>query len=108
MAFEVYIIPASESDKRMPIHYFNAIVNEYIAGQKTKVECLSAIETYLDVTLTNDEKSDLQTFMTAIDGETGILAKKGLADELYRVLILAEASIWYTTRALLKARLSWI
>jgi len=108
MAFEVYILPDSSTDPKMPVHTFVAIIHEYIAGQKSKVESLAAIEARLGVALTNDEKSDLQALMTAIDGESTTSDKKALADTLYRVLILAEDGVYYTTKALLKARLSWV
>lgn len=106
MAFEKYILPTG-TDPKMPVHLFCSIVSEYAAGEKTKNNCLDAIEDYLDVTLTNDEKTDLQDLMNAMDSETGYVDKMGVLLDMYNVLMCAESGVWYTTKALLRTRLSW-
>ena len=114
MAFEKYILPDS-GEPNMANHLLRAIVGEYIAGEKTKLECLDAIEAHLSgrpeigpVTLTSNERSDLQAWMTAIDAASTEAEKRIIADDLYRVCTCAAHDTWYTSRALLKARLSWI
>lgn len=107
MAFEKYIL-SSEGDPHMSAHQLGSLVSEYARGEKTKLECLAAIEAVLDVTLTTDEKSDLQALMNAIDAESGLPAKLSLTQELEDVCLLSEQEIWYTTKALLKTRFGWI
>jgi hypothetical protein len=110
MAFEKYILN-DELDSHMDLHLLRALVGEYIEGQITKNQTLDAIEQKLDVTLTEDEKSDLQAWMTAIDAATTPEEKRSVADETYRVLIIAESAsevTLYDTKAKLKTRLSWI
>ena len=112
MAFEKYILPDS-GEPNMALHLLRAIIGEYIAGAKGKPECLAAIEAHLSgrpdpVTLTTNEKSDLQAHMTAIDAAPTDAEKRAIADEFYRVCICGAHDTWYTSRALLKARLSWI
>jgi len=109
MAFEKYILPDNEDTPKMAVHLFRGIVQEYIDGQKTKTECLEGIEEDLGVELTNDEKSDLNALMVAIDGEGTVPEKMAIADDTYRVCVIAESGLsWYDTKAKLKARLSWI
>lgn len=108
MAFEKYVLPAGD-DPKLPAHLFRALMGEYIVGQKTKNDVLDAIEESLGVTLIVNEKSDLQALMTAIDSETTPEEKRSVADEAYRVLVIAESEIsMYGTKTLLKSRLSWI
>lgn len=108
MAFEKYIIGDETVVKRMSIHLFRALVQEFIVEQMIKTAVLADIETHLGVTLTNDEKSDLQALMDAIDLETGTPDKSALAEEMYHVFIIAREGESYNTKALLKTRLSWI
>lgn len=115
MAFEKYILNV-EGVPHMSIHLLRAFVGEYIEGQKTKAEVLTAIEEHLTspqevITLTTDEKSDLQAWMTAVDAETTAEEKRTVADDTYRVLVIAEHSprtTMYDSVAKLKTRLSWI
>ena len=49
--------------------------------------------------------------MTAINGETKPEQKRNVADDTYRVLVIAEhapETMMYDSKAKLKARLSWI
>lgn len=108
MAFEKYIIGDDTVDTVLSIHTFRALVNEFILVKKTKNEVLDDIETKLGVTLVTNEKLDLQALMDAIDLETGVPAKSALAEEMYHVFIIATDGVDYDTKALLKARLSWI
>lgn len=112
MAFEKYIFPsATLGEPRMSLHLFRAILGEYIAGKITKTQARAAIEQHLGLVLTTNEVNDLVSVMTAIDGETGFLNKMVKAEDLYRVLVIAEFSsevTLYNTKAKLKARLSWI
>jgi hypothetical protein len=115
MAFEKFILP-SGTDPKMAIHPLMALVTEYIMGQMTKLEVLAQIEAHLShkagttITLTADEKSDLQAWMTAVDGQTTTEEKMSVANDTYRVLIIAETGgmTTYDTAAKMKARLSWI
>jgi len=108
MAFEKYIIGDETVVKRMSIHLFIALVNEFICDQLSKNDVLSDIESHLNVTLTNDEKSDLQDLMDAIDNETGTPAKSVLSEEMYHVFIIAFEGERYNTKALLKTRFNWL
>ena len=108
MAFEKYVLPDFDEPK-MATHLFRALMGEYIVAQKTKNEVLLAVEEHLGVTLTTNEKSDLQALMTAIDGETAPEEKRRVADEAYRVLVIAESDVtMYETKTKLRTRLSWI
>ena len=108
MAFEKYVLPDFDEPK-MAAHLFRALIGEYIVAQKTKNEVLLAVEEHLGLTLTTDEKSDLQDLMTAVDGGSSPEEKRSIADEAYRVFIIAESGLtMYGTKSLLKARLSWV
>jgi hypothetical protein len=110
MAFEKYILN-DEPDPHVNLHLLRALVGEYIEGQITKNQALGAIGQQLDVTLTNDEESDLQAWMVAIDAETTPEEKRSVADETYRVLVITESApevTLYDTKAKLRTRLNWI
>lgn len=110
MAFEKYILPAPDNP-RCSIHLLRALIGEYITGNLTKLQALEAIEEHVNASLTVNEKSDLQAWMTAIDAETTLHEKRNVADETYRVLVIAEHApkvTTYDSAAKLKARLSWI
>jgi hypothetical protein len=107
MAFEKYILPDAE-DAHVASHQLGAVLGEYARGEKTKNECLAALEANLAVILTNDEKTDLQAVMDAIDLETGVADKLTVAQEIEQVCLLSEQAIWYTSKAELRTRFSWI
>lgn len=111
MAFEKYVIITNPEDPKMSLHLFRALIGEYIEGQKTKSEILASIEEHLGLSLSGDEASDLQALMVAIDGETKPEQKRNVADDAYRVLIIAEHHgdvSMYDTKAKLRTRLNWI
>jgi hypothetical protein len=103
MAFEIYIMP-DDGEAHIASHQLGAILGEYARGEKTKNECLVVLETHLAVTLSNNEKSDLQAVMDAIDAETGTAAKLAVVHEIEQVCLLSEQAIWYTSKATLKTR----
>ena len=109
MSFEQYVLPENEEGPKLNTHMFRAVLQEKIEGQKNNAECLAAVEAQLDVTLSADDISDLQVLLTAINGASTIPDKMAIADETYRIFILAESGVeWYDTRAKIKARLSYI
>jgi hypothetical protein len=108
MAFEVRFVEIPEGGKRMAVHLFVAIFQEYLVGNKTALESREAVEAYLGEALTADEITDITDSLTYINGGTTATLKRQRLDEIYRVLVLAEHDTWYGTQALLKARLSWI
>lgn len=112
MAFENYVIPVElgrPSYPKLNLHLFRAILQERIEGNKTAIECLNALQAQLGVTLTGADITDLQAVMSLINAESTIPEKMAVAEQVYRVFIIAESGCsWYNSRALIKARLGFI
>jgi hypothetical protein len=115
MAFEVYILPDPEGPK-MAIHILEAIAMEFIVEATFgQAEALASIEEHLShgrdpVVLSANERSDLQTWMVAIENEPTKARKIMLVTDTVTVLTIGASKgvTIYNSRAKLKARLNWI
>jgi len=106
MAFERFIVP-TETDPKMAVHLFIAILSEYLTGTKTAPECKTAMESYLGVSLSANESQDITDTINYITGGVKLVDKKARLDEVYRACILAEHGVWYSTQETLRTRLTW-
>jgi hypothetical protein len=119
MAFEQYILPNADAPK-MALHLLDALAKEYIeqgGGAAERQAALDAIEEHLtdynngeQVTLTDNDKSDLQAWMAAIDSAGNYAAKIRVVNETIDVCTIGASGgvTRYDSKAKLKARLSWI
>lgn len=107
MAFEKYIIPEDDEQKNMALHLFIAILSEYLNGKKSASEAKTAIESYLETTLSTNETSDIVASIAYIDAGSDNADKLGRLDELYHALVCAAHDTWYNSLTLLRARLNW-
>jgi len=106
MALEKYLLP-EENVLQFPLHSFVGILSEVLHGKKSEGDAKTAIETHLDVTLTDDEAQDLTDTLAYINLGSSESEKSSNANEIFRVCLLASTGIWYGTQALLKTRLGW-
>lgn len=112
MAFENYVIPnelGQPSYPKLNLHLFRAILQERIEGNQTATACLNALQDQLGITLSPNDITDLQGIMGLINAETTIPNKMAVAEQVYRVFILAESGCsWYNSRLLIKSRLGFV
>ena len=80
-------------EPKLSVHAFAAVIFDYVAGEVTRAEIISAFG------ITAAEEAALDTVLAKVDGLANATAKKVWCLELENVLILGEGGYRYTTQA---------
>lgn len=107
MAIEERFIYTDDDVNRISPHLYKALLTEYVTGNLSANQCVTALESYIGEVLTTAEKSDLQHLVDLVDAETGAANKYLKLDEIYRVLSLASFGHFYNSVSALKTRLGF-
>lgn len=105
MGVEKIFIPDDVQAKSMAIHAFEAILEQYLSGNKTASEAREAIEDKIGRDLESDEVSEILTLVGYIDAGTGYTGKKERLSRIISILIASEHGVWYLTQATLRTAL---
>ena len=97
------LFPDFESGiENIPVHAFTAAITDYIAGETTEAQIVSAWN------LDSEAQADLTTLIAAIDGIQKKADKVVFALEFDGVCLLAEAGLKYTTKSAFANRLGLV